>query len=203
MLKKIMQESQSPVDFFVGYMQYLTRIIKQIDVSSIESIFNAIQEMQRREGTLYIIANGGSSAIASHIVNDISFGIRNNKGPFYKIVSLTDNMSVITALSNDISYEDIFIEQLKVYLEKKDLLMAISVSGNSSNILKAVEYAKNMDVTVIGCTGFDGGKLKIMSDINFHVPAEKGEYGPVEDIFQILDHAIYSYLRFYKQRKVQ
>ena len=202
MLNEIMQESKSPTDFFSKYMKYLSAIIDKIDISSIESIFNAIQEMQRRNGTLYIIANGGSSAIASHIVNDIGFGIRNNKGPFYKIVNLTDNMSVITALSNDISYEDIFTEQLKVYLEKKDLLMAISVSGNSSNILKAVEYAKNMDVTVIGCTGFDGGKLKIMSDISFHVPAEKGEYGPVEDIFQILDHAIYSYLRFYKQRKV-
>lgn len=201
MLKSLIQNAKMPYDFFSGYMEYLADLIRQVDISSIDSIFKAIQEMQKQDGTLYIIGNGGSAAVASHIVNDISFGIRHNKGPYYKTVSIGDNISVITALSNDLSYEDIFVEQLKVYLRKDDLVMAISVSGNSLNIIKAVEYAKNMGVKVISCTGVEGGALKQKSDINFHVPVKRGEYGPAEDLFQILGHAIYSYFRFSEEKK--
>ncbi|MDC0933906.1 SIS domain-containing protein, partial [Arcobacteraceae bacterium] len=95
--------------------------------------------------------------------------------------------------ANDIGYENIFYAQLKRKIKKNDVLIAISCSGNSENIIKAVDYAKEQEAVIVGLTGFDGGKLKKLSNISFHVPTSKGEYGLVEDAHMILDHIIYSY----------
>ena len=109
-------------------------------------------------------------------------------------MSLTDNTSVITAIGNDFGYEQIFVKQLEAVFKKDDLLVAISASGNSPNILRAVEYVKANRGVTIGLTGFDGGKLKKLLDHVIHVPTEKGEFGPVEDVHMILDHVIGTYL---------
>jgi len=109
------------------------------------------------------------------------------------VVSLGDNHAVTSAIANDIGYENIFYMQLKDILKPEDVVLAISCSGNSPNIVKAVEYANSVGSTVVGVSGFDGGKLKELSNIKFHVDASKGEYGLVEDIHMILDHIIYSY----------
>jgi D-sedoheptulose 7-phosphate isomerase len=96
-------------------------------------------------------------------------------------------------LENDIEYENIFYAQLEGTIDKDDLLIAISCSGNSPNIVKAAEYANNIGASVLGLTGFDGGKLKHMSDLNYHVQTNKDEYGPVEDLHMIFDHMLYTY----------
>jgi D-sedoheptulose 7-phosphate isomerase len=108
---------------------------------------------------------------------------------------LSDNQAILTALANDEGYEKVFIRQLEVMLQPEDVVVALSVSGNSSNVVAAVQYANDLGALTIGLTGFDGGELRKLVDIGLHVPTSKGEYGPAEDVFQILDHLIYTYLR--------
>ena len=127
------------------------------------------------------------------MVNDLGVGLRRRGIINFNIMSLGDNSAVTSAIANDIGFENIFYMQIEGILKADDVIIAISCSGNSPNITKAIEYAKKVGSTIIGVTGFDGGELKKLSDINFHVDAPKGEYGFVEDVHMILDHMIYSY----------
>jgi D-sedoheptulose 7-phosphate isomerase len=181
-------------EFSLDYLQKLKLLLDQIDLDSIESIVESIKQTVKNKSRIYVIGNGGSSAIASHMVNDLGTGLRRRDVINFDITSLADNTPVGTAIANDIGYENIFYMQLKGLMKRDDVIIAISSSGNSPNIIKAVEYARKVGATVIGCTGFDGGKLKTLSDISFHIETTKGEYGLVEDIHTILDHILHSYL---------
>ena len=189
--------SNSPKQFSIKYVEYLTEILKTLNFETIEIIIEKFLETTEKGSTIYYIANGGSAATATHFANDISIGTYLNNHIPIKSVSLCDNLSVLTAVGNDYGYEDIFLKQLEVLLSKEDILLALSVSGNSENIIKAVNYAKSIGSITIGCTGFNGGELKSLVDINLHIPTYKGEYGPVEDVFMILDHIIYSYIKIF------
>jgi D-sedoheptulose 7-phosphate isomerase len=180
-------------EFAKDYLDRLKELLDKIDMSSIKKIIDAITETVRKKSRIYVLGNGGSSAIASHMVNDLGTGLRRRDIINFDISSLADNTPVGTAISNDIGYENIFYMQLKGLLKKDDVLIAISCSGDSENIIKAAAYAKETGATVIGFTGFDGGRLKKMADISFHIETPKGEYGLVEDIHTILDHLLHSY----------
>lgn len=175
-----------------NYIKRLQLLLSQLDVDVIVSIIDAMEHVHAK-GKIYIIGNGGSAATASHMANDLSGGLKLRDIRNFDVESLSDNSSVCTAIANDIGYENIFYAQIKNKIKKEDILIAISCSGNSNNIIKAVKYAKEIGTTVIGLTGFSGGKLKILSDINFHINSENGEYGLVEDLHMILDHIIYTY----------
>lgn len=175
------------------YINNLIQLLQSIDYEIVDQIIQILEEAAHKQSSIYIIGNGGSSATASHMVNDLGAGLRRRGLINLDITSLADNVPVITAIANDIGYENIFYMQLEGLLKPEDLIIAISCSGNSPNIVKAVEYAKNIGSTIIGITGFDGGDLKKLCDVNFHVDAPKGEYGLVEDMHMILDHMIYSY----------
>jgi len=175
------------------YIKNLKRLLDNIDETVVKDIINEIEKLLVNRGRLYILGNGGSSATASHMVNDLGTGLRRRDIINLDVVSLGDNSPVVTAIANDIGYENIFYMQMKGLISPKDVILAISCSGNSPNIVKAVEYAKEQGCKIIGVTGFDGGKLKELADIKFHVEAPKGEYGLVEDLHMILDHIIYSY----------
>ncbi|MCF6309494.1 MAG: SIS domain-containing protein [Sulfurimonas sp.] len=177
-------------EFSTSYINNLISILKNSDLDSISDIINILN---KTKGRIYIIGNGGSAATASHMVNDLGAGLRRRGIKSFDVESLSDNTPVCTAIANDIGYENIFYMQLKDRLNKDDLLIAISCSGNSENIIKAVEYAKEKKAKIMGITGFDGGKLKEQSDINFHVQTQKEQYGVVEDMHMILNHIIYSY----------
>lgn len=179
--------------FSLDYIQRLTKLLNKVDSTILESIIIALENTMIHKSKIYLLGNGGSAATASHMVNDLGAGLRRRNIINFDILSLADNTPVTTAIANDIGYENIFYMQLEGLLKQNDLLIAISCSGNSENILKAVKYAKTIGTTVIGLTGFDGGELKYLNDINFHVDAPKGEYGLVEDMHMILDHIIYSY----------
>ncbi|MCF6330051.1 MAG: SIS domain-containing protein [Sulfurimonas sp.] len=176
--------------FTKKYIKSLVSSLKDIDTKSITKIVNLLDNTK---GKIYIIGNGGSAATASHMVNDLGAGLKRRGIKNFDVESLSDNTPVCTALANDIGYKNIFYMQLKDRICKDDTLIAISCSGNSKNIIKAVKYAKKQDAKIVGITGFDGGKLKKKSDINFHVQTDKGQYGIVEDIHMILNHIIYSY----------
>ena len=180
-------------DFVKSYKSKLISLISNIDPTTIAEIINALENTIQNSSRVYILGNGGSSATASHMVNDLGAGLRRRGIINLDVVSLADNTPVITAIANDIGYDNIFYMQMEGLLKPDDLVIAISCSGNSPNITKAIQYAKKQGCKLVGVTGFDGGLLKEISDINFHVDVEKGQYGLVEDVHMILDHIIYSF----------
>lgn len=180
-------------DFINQYKKRITQLIEGIDSNVFSQIVKKIESCAENNSYIYIIGNGGSAATASHMQNDLGTGLKRRGILDLNIVSLCDNLSVITALANDIGYENIFYSQIVDKIDKEDLLIAISCSGNSPNIIKAAEYTNNIGASLLGVTGFDGGKLKQMSDLNYHVQTQKGEYGLVEDLHMILDHMLYTY----------
>lgn len=179
--------------FVLHYIDGLKSLLDQVEPSVIEDIVKAIERTIENKSRVYILGNGGSSATASHMVNDLGAGLRRREIINFDVVSLGDNSPVITAIANDIGYENIFYMQMKGLLSSDDVVIAISCSGDSPNIVKAVDYAQDIGCEIIGVTGFEGGHLKEIADINFHVDAPKGEYGLVEDVHMILDHIMYSY----------
>ena len=179
--------------FIRGYIERLKDLLDNIDIESINKIITLLEATQENGGTVYVIGNGGSAATASHMANDLNIGLKRRGIRKFNVVSLADNSSVGTAIANDIGFENFFYMQIEDVINEKDLLISISCSGNSPNIIKAVKYAKEQNANIVGCTGFDGGELRELSDVNFHVDAPKGEYGLVEDVHMILDHIIYSY----------
>ena len=126
------------------------------------------------------------------MANDIGFDIlkKTNSTKAFKVFALTDNNSVITAIGNDVGYENIFINQLKIHYKSGDSLVVISASGNSENVLKAAEWVKSKGGTIIGFLGFSGGKLIELCDVKIHVKTDPGEYGPVEDAHLIMNHIL-------------
>jgi D-sedoheptulose 7-phosphate isomerase len=179
--------------FIKDYLARLKLILDDIDPDVVSNIVCALEETVVNKSRIFIIGNGGSSATASHMVNDLGVGLRRRNIINFDVASLDDNGSVVSAIANDIGYENIFFMQMKGLLRPNDVIIAISCSGDSPNITKAVDYAKELGCVIIGLTGFKGGYLRTVSDISFHVNAPKDEYGLVEDAHMILDHILYSY----------
>ena len=183
-------------EFARDYLNGLKGVLDRLPLKPIDEIIQAIEQAQHERRQVFVIGNGGSAATASHMMNDLGKGTLGHKGdaPWarLRVIALTDNVSVMTAWANDTDYDRIFSEPLKNLAQRGDLLIAISASGNSPNIIAAVEAAKHLGAKVIGLAGFGGGKLSKMADVSFVVPSD--EYGPVEDAHMILDHIITSYL---------
>ena len=192
-IDQIFSKSLNINDYSKSYIDYLSSVLNNISLKDIEKFVEVLLEARERESSIFFIGNGGSAATASHFANDIAIGTRTYEKPF-RAISLCDNQAVITAIANDDGYEKIFSQQLQVLLKKQDVVVAISASGNSPNLLEAIDTAKKMNTITIGISAFDGGKMKEMVDISVHVPTEKGEYGPAEDAHMVLDHLISNYL---------
>ena len=192
-LDQIYSESLSINDYSKSYINYLTSVLNSISLDDIKNFVEVLLEARERESSIFFIGNGGSAATASHFANDIAIGTRSYEKP-YRAISLCDNQSVITAIANDYGYEQIFSQQLQVLLKKQDVVIAISASGNSPNLVQAIETAKEISAITVGISAFDGGKMKEMVDISVYVPTKKGEYGPAEDAHMVLDHLVSNYL---------
>lgn len=183
-----------PATYARAYLDNLASCFDSIDCDAIEAFIRLLLDARESGNTVFFIGNGGSAATASHFANDIGIGTRTGDAKPFRMVSLTDNVATMTAIANDEGYDRVFIDQLKVQMRDSDSLVAISASGNSPNVIAAVDYAKQRGATVVGLTGFDGGKLRELSDISLHVETARGEYGPVEDLHMIFDHLVGSYL---------
>lgn len=176
------------------YTKKLITLIEEIDAGVVCEIVENLESVAQAGGRVYVIGNGGSAATASHMTNDLGVSGLGRRGLLsLDMISLADNTSVMTALANDVGYENVFYEQLRNRLCDNDLVIAFSCSGNSPNVIKAIKYARAEGVKVVGVSGFDGGELMELADINFHVRTDVGDYGLVEDVHMILDHLIYSY----------
>jgi D-sedoheptulose 7-phosphate isomerase len=185
--------NKDPVVFAKAYLEYLIEVIQTIDTNAVGQFIETLVDARARDANIYFIGNGGSAATSSHFANDIAIGTNSYAKPF-RAVSLTDNQAVITAIANDFGYEDIFLRQLQVLGRKGDVLVAISASGNSPNLVKAMEYAQTVGIKTVAITAFDGGKMKKIADEGIHVITEAKEYGPAEDSHMILDHLVGAYL---------
>jgi len=192
-IDQIYSKSLNINDYSKSYIDYLSSVLNNISLTDIEKFVEVLLEARERESSIFFIGNGGSAATASHFANDIAIGTRAYEKPF-RAISLCDNQAVITAIANDDGYEKIFSQQLQVLLKKQDVVVAISASGNSPNLLDAIDTAKKMNTITVGISAFDGGKMKEMVDFSLHVTTEKGEYGPAEDAHMVLDHLVSNYL---------
>ncbi len=174
------------------YYNRLADTISKLDIEEIEIAVEAIKAAYDREAVIYTLGNGGSAATASHLVCDFNKGICECQEKKFNLVCLSDNTPMITAIANDISYDDIFYFQIKNKLKKDDLIIAISGSGDSKNVIKAVEYAKHIGTKVVGITGYSGGKLRELADYNMHVDIRDMQI--TEDIHMSFDHMMYRVL---------
>jgi len=179
--------------FLTQYSSQLKSGIDSIDSKNLKVIADIIEVTIKSGNTIYTCGNGGSSAIAEHFVCDFLKGAATSTSIQPIIHSLTSNTPTITAVANDISYDDIFSHQVVKYGNPGDILLSISSSGNSENIIKAIEQAKLANVKTISFVGFDGGKAKLISDYSIHIPIEN--YGVVEDIHHSLMHMLAQYIR--------
>lgn len=194
-IKEIFQNSNTAEQYFRGYCNYLGELLGSLDYSEIEKVAQLIFEKYKSGQTIFLAGNGGSAATASHFALDLAQCCPPEAENRFRAVSLTDNAPWLTALANDIGYEEVFTGQIKNLLRKNDLLVVISASGNSPNVVAAVRLTKELGGVTVGVVGFDGGELAQICDHVIHVRSHKGEYGPVEDIHLVLDHMITSYLR--------
>lgn len=180
-------------DYIKKYLKGVSGLMADIPVEEIEEAAEMVLRCCSQGNKVFIIGNGGSAATASHFCCDLSKGTQVSGAKKIKAVALTDNVSLITAWANDTSYENVFSEQLAPLVEKNDILLAISGSGSSSSIIKAVQVAKNAGALTIGLAGFDGGALKKIADFCLVIPGDNIQQ--IEDVHLVLCHLIASYVR--------
>jgi D-sedoheptulose 7-phosphate isomerase len=185
--------STTPGDFARRYFAHFLSVMGAMDPAAVARAIEIFLDARARGACLFFVGNGGSAATATHFANDVAIGTRASTKPF-RAVSLTDNNAIITAIANDDGYEQVFVKQLQALMQPGDVLVAISASGNSPNLVRAVEYANALGNITVGFTGFDGGRLKQLCKLAVHVATERGEYGPVESAHGVLVHLIGNYL---------
>ena len=170
------------------YINSVQNAINDLDLSQIEALAEAFYSTYQKGGNIYTMGNGGSGASASHAAGDFLKGASYGLDKRFKMICLNDNLPALMAIANDIGYEAIFIEQLKNFLGPDDLVVGISGSGNSLNVVQALEYAKAQGVKTAALTGFKGGKCHTMVDISVHVPVMDMEV--TEDVHMVIFNII-------------
>lgn len=170
------------------YFTKLKQTIDSVSVQDLNTLMNVLVEAKNAGKIIFIMGNGGSSATASHYVCDFNKGVSSNQETKFKLICLNDNIPSLMAYANDLSFEDVFVEQLKNFFHEGDIVLGISGSGNSKNVLKAIEYANRHGGITIGLTGYDGGKLKNMVQYSMHIPVNDMQI--TEDLHMVLDHCM-------------
>src|SRR3989344_4378325 len=172
------------------YLQRLQETLPKLDIEKIGTFLDLIMETYEAEGTIYIFGNAGSGATASHACGDVIKGISYGLKKRFKMICLNDNLTAVMAIANDSSYDDIFVEQLINFLGKNDLVIGISGSGNSKNVVKALAYANEHGTKTVAFCGYTGGKIKDMATGAVHGPAmatEKSESGHSRNFHSVKD----------------
>lgn len=190
MIHSITEESIAGIEWYFNEMK---AILDRIDREPIRQAIITLHQARLDGRQIFIMGNGGSASTASHMVCDLAKNTRHPDWPGYKVIGLSDNMAIFSAFGNDDGYENVFALQLANLINAGDIVVAISTSGNSPNVLRAVELAHGSGAKVIGMTGFNAGKLGAMVDIHLHVPSNCIEQ--VEDIHLMLEHLITKELR--------
>jgi D-sedoheptulose 7-phosphate isomerase len=172
------------------YLQSFRLLLDRIDLEAMERVVQCLETARDNSASIYVAGNGGSAATASHWVNDLGKATKVGGLTPMRVMSLSDNISWLTALANDEGYDRVFAGQLENFARPGDLLAVISASGNSPNLVHAVELARSRGVVTIGLLGFDGGILKSMVNETLLLPTHKGAYGLVESGHALLCHVL-------------
>jgi len=171
---------------FLDYCQGLKQALDAIPTDAAERFLQLLETAYLEGRQVFLMGNGGSGATASHAAGDLNKGVSYGREKRFRVISLNDNLATLTAYANDVSYVDVFVEQLKNFLNPGDVVIGISGSGNSPSILKAVEYANQRGATTVGMCGFGGGKLAGLAHVPVHIPVN--DMQKVEDIHMMLFH---------------
>jgi len=177
-----------PREFAETYLNQLQETIRNLPQDDIAQLISWVSEAREQDRTIFVVGNGGSATTASHFATDMGKGASLGRARRFHILSLTDNAGWITALGNDLSYDDVFVEQLANFAKPGDLVVAISVSGNSPNVVKAIQWAKSHGCRSIGLIGAKGGRLRDLVDLPIVVPTE--HFGRAEDAHLIITHIV-------------
>lgn len=189
-------------EFATDYLTNLKKNIDEIDLRDIDKIIGIILNAHNKNKQIFILGNGGSAATSSHFATDLGKGtvkdFSDKSEKRMKVISLTDNIPLITAYGNDLNFDDIFAEQLNNLVCEGDIVIGISASGNSENVIKAIQLATNKKAITIGLCGFSGGKLKKISDYCIYI--KNDHYGIVEDVHLTIAHLISYYIKKLKSQ---
>ena len=179
------------MNFAADYKTHLLEAIESIDLEKVNKAIELFKEARANQRRIFVCGNGGSASTASHFACDMVKGASYNRDSRFRIMALTDQLATLTAYANDVSYECVFVEQLKNFAEPGDLFLGISGSGNSPNVVIAMEYANSIGCRAIALTGRDGGKLGPLAQLNIQVPVP--HMGRIEDVHMIICHMISYY----------
>ena len=174
--------------YISDYVDLEMRTLERFDKQAAAEVLGAILRAYEAEGTIYVCGNGGSASTASHMANDFNKGISEYVQKKFRFYSLTDNVATMLSIANDISYDEMFRFQLQGRLRKEDLVIGISGSGNSMNVVNALTYAREQGVQTVAVCGYSGGKIKEIADVAFHVDINNMQI--VEDVHLILNHLL-------------
>ena len=183
-------QTSNPVstDYVRGYLARVEHTLRTVDPKQVAKVGELLTYARNEGKQVFFCGNGGSAALASHLAVDIGKGCSRGRDKRFRVISLTDNTPWLTALGNDISYDDVFVEQLKNYAQPGDVFIAISGSGNSKNILKAAEYAREKGCRTVAISGFAGGKVKDIVEHHVHIKAD--HMGLIEDGCHVVGHIL-------------
>jgi D-sedoheptulose 7-phosphate isomerase len=170
------------------YRQLLFQTLSSIDLKAVDQAIEWFRQAREEGRQIFVCGNGGSAATASHFATDMVKGASYGRPVRFRILALTDSVSTLTAYANDVSYEAVFVEQLKNFARPGDLVMGISGSGNSPNVLRAIEYANSIGCRTLALTGRDGGRLAPLAQLTIHVP--EPHMGRIEDAHLVVCHMI-------------
>lgn len=179
------------IDYTSNIVTYLKRhknAVDSISVEDINALMNVLVNARNDKKTIFIMGNGGSGATASHFTGDFNKGASFNKDNKFRFVCLNDNIPTMMAYANDLSYDEIFLGPLKNFMEPGDVVIGISGSGNTANVVKALEWANENGGISVGLTGYSGGKVKKISQYNIHIPIDDMQI--TEDLHMMLDHCM-------------
>ena len=179
--------------YIAGYRDEMARAWASIDLAAFDRAAAMLDAAIKSRRMIYACGNGGSAAISGHLLCDFLKGIQTDTPLLPRVVSLASHIELITAIANDIAYEEVFAYQLKTMAMRGDVLITISSSGNSENIVRAIDWARTNGVGSVAMTGFSGGRSATLADVNLHVAA--ANYGITEDIHQSMMHCLAQYLR--------
>jgi D-sedoheptulose 7-phosphate isomerase len=188
-MSEVPKKITSTEELVESYLARIKRSLSKLEFSSIHSLVDELVVARAQGATVFIAGNGGSASTSGHFAIDWMLGSHLAKPPL-RVISLSESSASITATGNDVAFDEVFSRQLRTLAKKQDLLLAISASGNSPNILSLVNTAREMQLRVLGITGFDGGELINQVDVSVHVPTEKGDYGVAEDIHLMIGHIV-------------
>lgn len=191
-MKPRARHDQQPAAFARQYIEELCGVLRNLPFTQLARALEILEEAWVERRQVFLAGNGGSAATASHMANDLRKGLAKRRGQGLRATALSDNIPLLTAIANDESYTEVFASQLAGWAKPGDILIVFSGSGNSENIVRAVEAARQLDMTTVAFLGMGGGRVAGLTDVSVIVPSE--DYGPIEDLHMTFDHLITEYL---------